>query len=126
SERRSKLGRRGAAMRLRLIALTIVLVLAVSLAACGALSTGRDFPSVKPGMEIKNGATGKADLLKMFGEPTQVGIKDGDQTWTWYYFKKSADKGPDLSKQLEVTFNAQGVVKSYSFSSNFPDDMKTR
>ena len=32
----------------------------------------------------------------------------------------------DLSKQLEATFNPQGVVKSYSFSSNFPEDMKTR
>ena len=113
-------------MRHRLTALSTVLALAVSLAACSALSTGRDFPSVKPGMEIKNGATAKADLLKMFGEPTQVGLKDGDQTWTWYYFQKGSGKDGDLSKQLEVTFNAQGVVKSYSFSSNFPEDMKTR
>jgi outer membrane protein assembly factor BamE (lipoprotein component of BamABCDE complex) len=113
-------------MRLRLTALTTVLVLAVSLAACSALSTGRAFPSPKPGAEIKNGATTKADLLKMFGDPTQVGIKDGDQTWTWYYFQKGSGSDSDLSKQLEVTFNPQGVVKSYSFSSNFPEDMKTR
>ena len=113
-------------MRLRAIALTTVLVLAVSLAACSALSTGREFPSPKPGAEIKNGATTKADLLKMFGDPTQVGMKDGDQTWTWYYFQKGSGKEGDLSKQLEVTFNAQGMVKSYSFSSNFPEDMKTR
>ena len=32
---------------------------------------------------------------------------------------------PDLSKQLEATFTAAGVVKSYSFSSNFPEDMET-
>jgi outer membrane protein assembly factor BamE (lipoprotein component of BamABCDE complex) len=113
-------------MRLRAIALTTVLVLAVSLAACSVLSTGREFPSPKPGAEIKNGATTKADLLKMFGDPTQVGMKDGDQTWTWYYFQKGSGKEGDLSKQLEVTFNAQGMVKSYSFSSNFPEDMKTR
>jgi len=111
-------------MRYRLAALTTVLAFAVSLAACSAFKTGRDFPSPKPGAEIKNGATTKADLLKMYGDPTQVGIKDGDQTWTWYYFQ--AGKDSDLSKQLEVTFNAQGVVKSYSFSSNFPEDMKTR
>jgi hypothetical protein len=111
-------------MRHRLAALTIFLVFGVSLAACSALSTGRDFPSPKPGAEIKNNATTKADLLRMYGDPTQVGMKDGDQTWTWYYFKKGKDS--DLSKQLEVTFNPQGVVKSYSFSSNFPEDMKTR
>ena len=113
-------------MRLRISALTTVLLLAVLLAACSALSTGRAFPSPKPGAEIKNGTTTKADLLKMFGDPTQVGMKDGDQTWTWYYFQKGAGGDSDLSKQLEVTFNAQGVVKSYSFSSNFPEDMKTR
>ena len=113
-------------MRYRLAALTSIVAFAVSLAACSALSTGRDFPSPKPGAEIKNDATTKADLLKMYGEPTQVGMKDGDQTWTWYYFKKGTGKDGDLSKQLEATFNPQGVVKSYSFSSNFPEDMKTR
>jgi len=113
-------------MRYRLAALTSIVAFAVSLAACSALSTGRDFSSPKPGAEIKNGATTKADLLKMYGDPSQVGMKDGDQTWTWYYFKKGTGKDGDLSKQLEATFNPQGVVKSYSFSSNFPEDMKTR
>ena len=113
-------------MRHPLAALMSVLALAVSLTACSALSTGREFASPKPGAEIKNGATTKADLLRMFGDPTQVGMKDGDQTWTWYYFQKGSGKAGDLSKQLEVTFNGQGVVKSYSFSSNFPEDMKTR
>jgi hypothetical protein len=111
-------------MRHRLAGLVTFVVLAVSLAACAALTTGRDFPSPKPGSEIKNNATTKADLLKMYGDPTQSGMKDGDQTWTWYYFKKGKDG--DLSKQLDVTFNAQGVVKSHSFSSNFPEDMKNR
>jgi hypothetical protein len=60
--------------------------------------------------------------VRLFGEPVQVGVKDGDQTWTWYFFKKA---DPDLTKQLEVTFTGEGVVKSYSFSSNFPEDMKT-
>jgi outer membrane protein assembly factor BamE (lipoprotein component of BamABCDE complex) len=113
-------------MRHRLVALMTFLVLAGSLAACAALTTGREFPSPKPGAEIKNGATTKAELLKMYGDPTQVGIKDGDQTWTWYYWKSEKGKDGSLSKQLDVTFNAQGVVKSYSFSSNFPEDMKTR
>jgi hypothetical protein len=111
-------------MRHRLVGLIFSVVLAVSLAACAGLTTGRDFPSPKPGAEIRNNTTTKADLLRMYGEPTQVGVKDGDQTWTWYYFKKGKDA--DLSKQLEVTLNAQGVVKSYSFSSNFPEDMKSR
>jgi hypothetical protein len=101
---------------------SLVLALAIGVVACGSmLSVGRDFPS--PGREaIRTGATTKAELVRMLGEPNQVGIKDGDQTWTWYYFKKGE---PDLTKQLEVTFTPAGLVKSYSFSSNFPDDMKT-
>ena len=109
-------------MRHRLAGLTTCVLFSVSLAACAVLTTGRDFPSPKPGAEIKNAATTKADLLRMYGEPTQVGIKDGDPTWTWYYFKKGDS---DLTKQLEVTFTPAGVVKSHSFSSNFPEDMKT-
>jgi SmpA / OmlA family len=114
-------------MRHRLAALTTFLVFAVSLAACVKLPpVGRDFPTPKPGAEIQNGATTKADLLRMYGEPTQVGVKDGEQTWTWYHWREEKGKEGGLSKQLDVTFNAQGVVKSYSFSSNFPEDMKTR
>jgi hypothetical protein len=99
----------------------LVLALTVGLVGCGSMLTvGREFAS--PGRDaIRNGTTSKAELVQMFGEPTQVGIKDGDPTWTWYYFKKGE---PDLTKQLEVTFSPAGVVKSYSFSSNFPEDMK--
>jgi hypothetical protein len=111
-------------MRDGLVRLASTALIALFVASCAALSTGREFPSPKPGAEIKNGATNKADLLRTYGEPTQVGMKDGDQTWTWYYFKKG--KSVDLAKQLEVTFDPQGVVKSYSFSSNFPEDMKSR
>ena len=60
----------------------------------------------------------------MFGDPTQVGVKDGDQTWTWYFAKQGGKE--EYAKQLDVTFNQQGVVKSHSFSSSFPDDMKVR
>jgi hypothetical protein len=112
-------------MRLRLTALTAVLVLAVPLAACVG-PIGRDFPSLKPGMEIKKDVTTKAELLKMFGDPTQIGVRDGDQTWAYYYWTKEGGKDGGLSKQLDITFSAEGLVKSYSFSSNFPEDMKTR
>src|SRR4029453_10202911 len=103
----------------RLIAL--LLAIALGAVACASVfTTGRDFAS--PSREaIRNGTTTKADLVRLFGEPNQVGVKDGEPTWTWYYFKKGE---PDLTKQLEVTLTEAGVVKSHSFSSNFPEDMK--
>ena len=110
-------------MRVRVAALLSVVVLALSLASCAGLKFGKEFPSPRSD-SIKNGATTKADLERMFGGPAQVGMKDGDQTWTWYYAKQGGKE--EMAKQLDVTFNAQGVVKSYSFSSSFPEDMKTR
>ena len=110
-------------MRLRAAALTSVVVLAVFAASCAGLKVGREYPSPKLD-SIINGRTAKADLVRMFGEPTQVGMKDGDQTWTWYYAKVGGKE--EFAKQLEVTFNNQGVVKSHSFSSSFPEDMKVR
>jgi hypothetical protein len=106
----------------RRLLVALLVATAVGLPACASVfSTGRDFPS--PAREtIRSGTTAKADLVRLFGEPTQVGIEDGDQTWTWLYFKKGE---PDLSKTLTVRFRPDGVVKSYSFSSNFPEDMKT-
>jgi len=98
------------------------LALGLLLGACASVfSTGRDFPS--PARDtIRNGTTTRADLTRLFGEPTQVGIEDGDPTWTWLYFRKG---DLDLTKQLTVRFQPDGVVKSYSFSSNFPEDMKS-
>ena len=110
-------------MRVRLATLTSVVVLALFVASCSGIKVGREYPSPKLD-SIVNGKTAKADLVKMFGEPTQVGVKDGEQTWTWYYGKVGGKE--ELTKQLEVTFNQQGVVKSHSFSSSFPEDMKVR
>ncbi len=105
--------------RFRLAALGCLLALTV--ASCASVFTsGREFPS--PARDaIRNGTTTKADLVRLFGEPTQAGIDDGEPTWTWLYFKKG---DPDLTKQLTVRFTPAGIVKSYSFSSNFPEDMK--
>ena len=110
-------------MRARLVALTSVVLMAVFLVSCSGLKFGREFPSPTLG-SIKNGSTTKADLERMFGKPTQYGIKDGDQTWIWYYARQGAKE--EFAKQLEVTFNDQGVMKSHSFWSSFPEDAKTR
>ena len=77
----------------------IVVAAVLGSAACGAFSTGKEFPSPKRDT-LRNGETTRAELEKTFGPPTQVGVENGDESWTWYYFKKG---NPDLSKQLQVT-----------------------
>ncbi len=91
------------------------------LSGCISIKFGREFPSPDPKM-IVAGKTDKTSLQRMFGEPYQVGLDSGDQTWRWFYGQR--DSGAEISKDLSIRFNPDGTVKSYSFSSNFPEDMQ--
>jgi len=90
----------------------------------GCVSVGREFPTPTPEM-IKNGVTTRAELLKLFGSPTQVGIEDGDQTWTWLHVRAGA-VGQTLSRELHVRFNERGLVKSYSYTSSLPEEVQQK
>lgn len=91
---------------------------------CLSLKFGREFPSPDRQL-IVVGKTDKAALERIFGEPYQIGLDSGDQTWRWFFGQREAgiEASVELSKDLSVRFNADGIVKSYAFSSNFPDDM---
>ncbi len=102
----------------RLLAFGVALVL---LTGCVSIKAGREFAS-PDASTIVAGKTGKSELRRAFGEPYEVGLDSGDPTWTWFFARSGG--GEDRSKSLTVRFNADGTVKSYSFSSNFPDDMQ--
>jgi hypothetical protein len=105
---------------MRLRPLLAVLLAATLVGGCGGLKFGSDFPSPTRDM-LMVGKTTKADLLRFFGEPHQVGLDTGDPTWAWTYARVLADR--ELSKQLTVRFDEKGMVRSYSFTSSFPEDM---
>ena len=90
------------------------------IAACVSIKFGREFPSPDRQL-IVVGKTDKAALERIFGEPYQVGLDSGDPTWRWFYGQR--ESSAEVSKDLSVRFNADGTVKSYAFTSNFPDDM---
>jgi hypothetical protein len=99
----------------------VIVALAALVAAAGcALHAGGDFPSPDP-KQITVNVTDQAALLRVFGEPYQIGLDSGDRTWRWFYAERGI--GSEASKDLTVRFNPNGTVKSYSFTSNFPDDM---
>ncbi len=100
----------------------VVLLAIVPLAVgCFAVSFGREFPSPET-RTITLGRTDKVTLQRVFGEPYQVGIDSGDPTWRWFFGRRAS--GTEVTKDLSVRFGADGTVKSYSFTSNFPEDMK--
>jgi hypothetical protein len=91
----------------------------LGLSAC-SIPLGRSFPSPDPGA-ITVGTTDKAFLLRVFGDPYQVGLDSGNQTWKWFYGERGAKT--ESTKELNVIFNPDGTVKAFSFLSNFPQDM---
>lgn len=96
------------------------LLIVAFLAGCSGLKFGSDFPSPTKDMLVV-GKTTKADLLRFFGGPHQVGLDTGDPTWAWTYAQVFSNQ--ELSKHLTVRFDEKGAVKSYSFTSSFPEDM---
>jgi len=105
-------------MRPALVA--IPLLAATLLTGCISSKFGREFPSPEP-RAITVGKTDKAEIQRLFGEPYQVGIDSGDATWRWFFGRRSWST--ERTKDLSVRWNGDGTVKSYAFTSNFPNDM---
>ena len=102
-------------------ALVVVPLLVAALSAgCTAARFGREFASPDP-RAITAGKTDKRELQRLFGEPYQVGIDSGDATWRWFFGQHN--RGTEQTKDLSVRWNGDGTVKSYAFTSNFPNDM---
>jgi predicted small lipoprotein YifL len=96
-----------------------VLAVLILVAGC-SLKGGRSFPS--PALtSIVVGVTDKAALERAFGPPYQVGVDSGDPTWRWFYVERRLNS--EITKDLSVRFDPDGIVKAYSFTSNFPEDM---
>jgi len=100
--------------------LLLPLLVATFSTACLSTSFGGDFPS-PASLCISVGKTDKSELRRLFGEPYQVGIDSGDATWRWFFGQRGW--GAEQTKDLSVRFSSDGRVKSYAFTSNFPDDM---
>jgi len=80
-----------------------------------AMKAGRTFP-VEQVRNIEIGLTTKEDIQQAFGDPWRTGIEDGFKTWTYGQYNMNN------SRDLVIRFDDAGIVKSYSFSSSFPED----
>jgi len=100
----------------------IVVSVAFSLVTivAGCFSVGKQFPVEQvPNIEI--GVHSKADIQRLFGPPWRTGLEDGQTTWTYGDYKRTVT-GEAHTRDLIVRFNGDGIVSSYSFSSDKPED----
>jgi hypothetical protein len=84
---------------------------------CGACAT-LGAPFAFPGPDgVVAGKTTKSELIAKFGPPSRVGYEDGRQKWAYAYYHYSVF-GPALVKNLDVVFDQDGVVSSYTYESS--------
>lgn len=106
------LNRSGRAARLSAL---VLLSAIITTPLTGCVTVGQEFSPVRV-PEIKVGQTRKQDITEMFGTPWRTGMEDGKPTWTYGIYKYALFGGND-SQDLLIRFDAQGVVRSYTFSS---------
>ena len=98
----------------------LILVLALLFMA-GCVSTGKDF-SAQIVKNIKKNSTTRSQIHGWFGYPYMTGIDNGDTSWI-YNYSKSSVRGKMMVKDLYIVFDKNGVVKSFTFSTSFPEEM---
>ncbi|VAX16756.1 hypothetical protein MNBD_NITROSPINAE02-1863 [hydrothermal vent metagenome] len=86
----------------------------------GCVTAGKNFDShvIK---KIKNNVTMKSEIQQWLGYPYMTGVDNGSESWNYHFTKAGA--GDTLSKDLYIVFTDEGVVKSHTFSTSFPDEM---
>ena len=87
-----------------LLALTV-------LSACISIKFGREFPSPDPKM-IVAGKTDKTSLQRMFGEPYQVGLDSGDQTWRWFYGQRESGASTNFGHRLQIAKTPLRIMRT--------------
>lgn len=60
-------------------------------------------------------------VTELLGTPYKVGTSNGVSTWTYGFYKHQLF-GESQIKELKIYWTPDHKVKSYSFSSSFPDD----
>jgi hypothetical protein len=90
--------------------------------ACATLGTPFAFPGPDG---IVTGRTTKSDLIAKFGPPSRVGYDNGRQKWAYAYYHYSVFS-PALVKNLDVVFDKDGVVSSYTYESSDSGEVQSQ
>ena len=88
----------------------------------GCATIGSEFRFEGP-KSISVGNTTKSEILSDYGKPFRVGYENGDEKWTYGYYKYSLFSDAE-TKDLVLIFNNQGIVTHYTYSSSNPSEIK--
>ena len=92
------------------------------LTACGTVQVGRDFDIGTFESKVQRGATTQAQVRAWLGSATNTGVAvdaqgERNEEWTYYFAQGRLPGMADAKfKMLQVRFDLQGKVLSYSWS----------
>lgn len=88
----------------------------------GCATRGEQFPSDMSWIKVNE--TKKSDVKTLLGEPYSVGYASGKPTWVYgfYHYKLFGDSH---TKELKFYWNRNGTVANFSFTSSFPEDVRS-
>jgi hypothetical protein len=96
------------------------------LAACGTAQIGRDFDIKTFESQVVRGTTTRAQVRAWLGAPNNTGVavnEAGERSdeWTYFFGRGSLPQMSDTRfKHLQIRFDAEGKVRSYSWSGEAP------
>ncbi len=103
---------------------TAILLIVISLAACGTIQAGQNFDMSAFETKVVRGASTQKEVHAWLGAPAGKGINvdtGGEQfdEWTYYF---ASGRLPDMSgakvKMLQIKFDKQGIVRGYNWSTS--------
>jgi len=95
---------------------------AMALVACGTVQVGRDFDISAFEANVRRGETMQTQVRNWLGTPASTGIAvdvrgERNEEWTYYFGRGRVPGMADVKfKMLQVRFDTQGRVISYSWS----------
>ena len=89
----------------------------------GCVTRGKNFTSDTAWLDANKPKT--SQVQSIMGPPYKVGSSSGIKTWTYGYYKHQLF-GESLTKELKLYWNKDLSLKSYSFSSSFPEDIQKK
>jgi len=87
----------------------------------GCATMGSSFDFQGPGSVVV-GKTTQAEIVSRYGNPFRVGFENGNKKWTYGYYQYKLF-GDSQTKDLSITFDKNGVVASYTYSSSEPEEV---
>jgi len=96
--------------------LAFAVALCLGCAAC--VSLGKPFAFAGPG-DVSVGKTTQKDLIAAYGRPFRVGFDNGAEKWAYAFYRYSLF-GESTVQDLDIVFERNGTVSSYTYESTDP------